>query len=260
MVILVLSQSMEHSLRICSRLEEELHICAPVEDVSKLSEILENKGQSSIDLLICDYFVFASSSHNPYESMREFLKREKLPFIFYNDPLLPETEKYSYWEDSILKYCPYSSTLDLAGVYRPFFMWMNINAGMEKLFREETDGKKKDLKDAGHDLFMMAREMGVSDSRLRLLQYFIGNQGRSLLFADICRDVWKREDESALQMLYTYVSNLRQAFHNCMEYDMKIIRSGKNKYIFSMDKRKLLPDGFNVREFLALPAGYKINF
>ncbi len=258
MVILVLSQSMEHSIRICSKLEEELHICAPVEDVSKLSEILENKGQSGIDLLICDYFVFASSTHNPYQSMKEFLKGERLPFIFYNDPLLPETEKYSYWEEAVLNYCPYSSSLDLAGVYRPFFMWMNINSSMEKLFAEEALGGK-DL-NGGPDLFMMAREMGLPDSRLTLLKYFVENQGRSLLFADICREVWNREDESVLQMLYTYVSNLRQAFHNCMEYDMKIIRSEKNRYIFSMDKRKLLPDGFSVREFLALPVRYGIKF
>ena len=33
MVVLVLSQSMERSLKICSKLEEQLHVCAPVQDI-----------------------------------------------------------------------------------------------------------------------------------------------------------------------------------------------------------------------------------
>ena len=258
MVVLVLSQSMERSLKICSKLEEQLHVCAPVQDIPHLMEILENNRESTIDLLLCDYYVFSPNSFNPYDSMRDLLKDSKVPFIFFNDPMLSQNEKSSFWEKSLSIYYPYTSSLNIQGLYRPFFMWLTINPFVERLLLEGTEIDAKP--ESEMELESLAREIGIPDSRLKLLMYFWKNQNKALCIADICRTVWNKEDDSCIQQLYTYISNLRQAFCSCIKYDMQIVRTGKNKYIFGARKRKFIDDDFCVRDFLDLPVKYKVEF
>ena len=260
MVILVLAQSMEKSIKICSKFEEQQHICAPIQDVQNLMELLENNRESKIDLLFCDYFVFSSNTFNPYDAMRDLLQGKRIPFIFYNDPLLPTVKQSLFWENSIIKYYPFSSSLDISGIYRPFFMWMSINSSMQDLLFDESEKAGKTLMNDEDELFSVAKELRITNSRLALLLFFWKNQNSVLYSDDICRAVWNKDDDSTLQKLYTYVSNLRRAFFNCIKYNMQIIRSGKNKYIFSAEKRKLIGTGFNVRDFLNLPVKYKIDF
>ncbi|MBO4321179.1 MAG: hypothetical protein J5857_12000, partial [Treponema sp.] len=190
---------MEKSLRICSRLEEQQHICAPVQDIPNLLEILENNIGSGIDLLICNYFVFSSATYNPYETMKELLHNVKIPFIFFNDPLLPAANKSMYWENSIRKYYPFSSSLDLTGIYRSFFMWLTINSSMEKLLNENVDnGLKNNMIVNEDELVSCAMELEIPNSRLELLRYFWKNQGKTLYSSDICKSIWNKDDDSTM--------------------------------------------------------------
>ena len=260
MVILVLAQSMENSLKMCSKFEEQMHVCAPIQDIQNLMEFLDANRESKIDLLFCDYYAFSSNTFNPYVSMRELLRDKTIPFVFYNDPLLPSVGKWNFRENSILNYYAYSSSLDITGPYRAFFMWVSIDSGMQWLLHDEPEKKEVSLMKDEDELLTLSNEIGITNSRLALLKYFWKNQNVALCSDGICKSVWNKNDDSTLQKLYTYISNLRQAFYNCIKFKMQIIRSGKNRYIFSAQRRNLAGTDFNVRDFMNLPLQYKIEF
>ncbi len=260
MVILVLSESMDKSAKICSKLEEQHHVCAAVQDIPELIEVLDDNKKSRIDLLICSYYAFSTVTYNPYESMVGLLKDKKIPFIFYNDPLLPPINRSAYWENSILKYHPFSTSIELSEIYRQLFMWLNINPSMQALLFGGADKKEEDDVESEEKLISLAKEIGIQDSRLELLIFFWKNRNKSMSVSDICISLWNRNDDACVQKLYTYVSNLRQSFYNCFQYRMQIIRTGKNKYMFSAAKRKLIDKDFSVRDFLKLPVQYKVDF
>ena len=192
--------------------------------------------------------------------MVELLKGKKIPFVFYDDPLLPEINRSAYWENSILKYHPVSSSIELSEIYRPLFMWLNINPSMQTLLFGNADGTEKPDLESEEELTDLARKIGIQDSRLELLIFFWQNRNKSMSVADICMSLWNKNDDACVQKLYTYVSNLRQSFYNCFTFRMQIIRTGKNKYMFSAEKRELMDKNFNVRDFLNLPVQYKIDF
>ena len=238
MIIYILTTQGKMLEYVGTLLRKAGHITAVFTERDRFFSTVEQEGPLRVDMLVCDFLSMGIMQPNPYAAMIE--RNRIIPFLFYNDPFPLAEDRAIYWysrlrqvcsdtmrEESLIKLMP--TFLELQNILKRADVFPFINLiSQAKNFVDEIELD-------GFDCEAFKLKHHIQDSKYALFKYLYKNRGELLSAEYICKDLWNDVSQNKTNMLYSYISSLREIFKCEKDYKMQILRECKGKYRFIIE-------------------------
>ncbi len=166
-----------------------------------------------VDLLASDYLSFDTDEYDPFYDMKSVNK--VYPFVFYNVPFPSPEKRVEYWYNKIIcnmrEYLPDSKIPKLLKILEQFDQVMSSRDILPYIKLLCEPPKMDELPpDTDSTVFEFCRRHNLRSAKLELFKFFVSNLGKNLHENTICDFLWNDCSKKRVNLLYTYIRDLRK--------------------------------------------------